>query len=142
FSDPRSGDRVLRTSIGTVPLTDYGLVVRAAYDADVVGDEVLLKGDDAQQYIFSTLVGEGHRSSGGIYLVYRDQDSRRRRGFDVFVADVTASTTHEVAGVGTLTFAGEGVLVTGHATLGPTPDFPRHDIFELGGTLRASLDRG
>jgi hypothetical protein len=142
FSDPRSGDRVLRTTIGTVPLTDYGLVVDVAYDADVVGDETLLKGDGAHEYIFSALAGQGHRTSGGLYLVYREQDSQLSRGLDVFVADVTASTSCDIEGLGTLTLAGEGVLVNGHTTLGPTADFPRHDIFQLGGTLRASLDRG
>ena len=140
FSDPRGGDRVMRASVGTVPLTDYGIVVRAAYDTSVIADEQLLSGDNAQQAIFSALVGDGQRSTAGLYLVYRDQDSTVRRGFDVFVADVMASTSQDIA-LGTLTLAGEGVLVNGHTTLGPNPDFQSHDIFELGGTLRASLDR-
>ena len=141
FSDPRSGDRVVRASIGTVPLTDYGLVLRAAYD-DVRADDVLLEGDTAHQYILSGLIGEGHRTFGGIYLVYREQDSTTGRGFDVFVADVTATTAFDINGIGTLTLAGEGALINGRTGLGPNPSFPRHDIVQLGATVRAALDCG
>jgi len=141
FSDPRGGDRVMRVSVGTTPLTDYGVVARVAYDTSVIADEQLLNGDNAQQAIFSALIGEGKRSTAGLYLVYRDQDSTVRRGFDVFVADVMATTSLDTL-LGTLTIAGEGVLVDGHTTFDPNPDYQSHDIFELGGTLRASLDRG
>jgi hypothetical protein len=141
FSDPRSGDRVVRVSVGTVPLTEYGFVARVAWD-DVRGDDVLLEGDSANQYIFSALAGEGKSTAGGIYLVYRDQDSKTTRGFHVFVADVTASTSFKLGSVGTLTLAGEGALIDGRTSLGPNSDFARHDIFQLGGVLRASLDCG
>ncbi len=142
FSDPRSGDRVVRASIGTVPLTEYGLSVHAAYDSEVVGDEYLLEGDTADQTIFSALLGEGQPTYGGIYLVYREQDSSVHRGFYAFVADVMFSSTHEIDGWGTLNVAGEGVLINGHTRLGPNFDFPKHDLFQLAGALRASLDRG
>ncbi|HVM94919.1 MAG TPA: hypothetical protein VMT89_00965, partial [Candidatus Acidoferrales bacterium] len=141
FSDPRSGDRVLRALISTTPLTDYGIVLRAAWD-DVIGDDFLLDGDTAHQYIGSVSVGQGQRRNGGLYVVYRSQDSNLRRGFDATVFDLTGSDTYSIDGLGQFTLAAEGAIVTGSTTLGPTPDFHKHNLLQIGAVLRMSLDRG
>lgn len=141
FGDPRSGDRVIRATIGTVPLTDYNIVARAAFD-DVVGDDVLLDGDSANQYIGSLLVGQGQPHNAGLYVVYRSQDSSYQNGFDVVVYDLTASTTWNLDNLGLLTVSGEWALINGHTTLAPTPDFPEHDLLQIGASARVSLNRG
>ncbi|MBI3781918.1 MAG: hypothetical protein HY270_00805 [Deltaproteobacteria bacterium] len=141
FSDPRSGDRVLRAIISTTPLTDYGIVLRAAWD-EVIGDDVLLAHDTANQYIGSVLLGQGQRRNGGLYVVYRSQDSSVRRGFDALVFDLTGSDTYPIDGLGQLTLAAEGAIITGSTTLGPTTDFHKHNLMQIAATLRMSLDRG
>jgi hypothetical protein len=141
FGDPRSGDRVIRATIGTTPLTRARIVLRAAFD-DVRGDDVLLRGDDAQQYIGSVLVGQGLAHSAGIYVVYRPQDARVRRGFDVVVYDLFAQTSHQLEGIGTWTIGGEFAAVRGTTSLAPTVDFPKHDIFQVGAAIKSGLDRG
>ncbi len=140
FTDPRSGDRVIRAAVGTTPLTDFKIVVGGAID-QVEHDDVLLPGDSAMQYILRGVVGEGLPTNGGIYLVYREQNSTQRRGFDVYVADVTASTTHKLS-IGSLTFATEGAVIWGRTSLAPNPDFVRHDLLQVAATGKISLDCG
>lgn len=141
FSDPRYGDRVLRGYVGTQPLTDYGLVLRVAYD-DVVDDDVLLEHDTATQWIFSARAGSEQKTAAGIYVVYRQQDSSVRRGFDVWAIDFTASHVLSVSDIGILTLATENVIVTGDTRLAPTPDLPRKDILQFAHTLDLRLDCG
>lgn len=141
FGDPRSGDRVIRATVGTTPLTRARIVLRAAWD-DVRGDDVLLRGDSAEQFIGSVLAGQGLDQSAGLYIVYRPQDARVRRGFDVVVYDVFAQTRHPLGSLGTLTVAGETAVVNGSTSLGPTVDFPKHDILQVGATVKSRLDRG
>ncbi|MCX8071216.1 MAG: hypothetical protein N3C12_02015 [Candidatus Binatia bacterium] len=140
FGDPRSGDRVIRATIGTTPLTSANVVLRLAYD-EVEGDDALLRRDDAQQYIGSVLVGSGLKHSAGLYVVYRTQDAKVRRGFDVVVYDIFARTARDLGFLGELTLAGEAAVIDGSTTLGPTVDFPKHDILQVGATVQARLDR-
>lgn len=141
FGDPRSGDRVLRATVGTTPITKANVVFRLAFD-DVEGDDPLLRDDEAQQYIGSVLVGYGLRHSAGLYIVYRTQDARVRRGFDVVVYDVFARTTRDVGAFGVFSLGGELAVIHGRTSLGPTVDFPKHDVLQIGGTLQARLDNG
>lgn len=141
FGDPRSGDRVIRATIGTTPLTRARVVLRAAWD-DVRGDDVLLRGDSAEQFIGSVLVGQGLEQSAGIYIVYRPQDARVRRGFDVVVYDVFAQARRSLGSLGTVSVGGEVAVVNGSTSLGPTVDFPKHDILQVGATVKSRLDRG
>jgi hypothetical protein len=140
FSDPRNGDRVVRGWIGSQPLTDYGLVLRFAYD-DVQTDDVLRKGDDAQQFIMSARIGDMQPTQGGVYIVYRDQDSHQNRGFDAWVIDLMGMHRSDIDGVGTLNLGIEGVIITGDTSLGPTPDLPKQDLLQFGLTARAALER-
>lgn len=140
FGDPRSGDRVLRATVGTTPLTKANVVLRLAYD-EVEGDDPLLRHDSAQQYIGSVLAGYGLAHSAGLYVVYRTQDARVRRGFDVVVYDVFARTGKKLGWYGEVSLAGEAAVIHGSTTLGPTVDFPKHDILQVGATVQARLDR-
>ncbi len=140
FGDPRSGDRVIRGTIGTTPLTSANIVLRLAYD-EVVGDDPLLRDDDAQQYIASVLVGSGLRHSAGLYVVYRTQDAKVGRGFDVVVYDVFARTSRSFGAMGEFSLAGEAAVIDGSTSLGPTVDFPKHDLLQVGATVQARLDR-
>ena len=139
FSDPRFGDRVIRGWIGSQPLTDYGIVLRFAYD-DVQNDDILRKGDDAHQFIMSGRVGDQQPTQGGVYVVYRDQDSSQNRGFEAWAVDLMgmhrAETEWGVVNVGI-----EGVVITGDTNLGPSPDFPRQDLLQFGLTARAALEQ-
>lgn len=145
FGDPRSGDRVLRAFLGTQPLSDYGVVLRAAIDK-VEADDPLLRGDDAHQFILSARVGVDRTPHGGVYVVYRSQDGRRdaigQRGFDAWIIDLTGGMDFDLAAVGRLGIAGEIALVTGETSLAPTPELPRHDLLQVGAVVRAALDRG
>lgn len=141
FSDPRSGDRVLRGYVGSQPLGDLGVVLRFAYDGKVK-DDLTLGHDDATQYILSARFGSEETTTAGIYTVYRQQDSDVRRGFDAIVIDVMAMHTFRFDGGRRLTLAAEGVVITGDTTLAPTQDLPKHDLFQLGGTIEARLDLG
>ena len=144
FGDPRSGDRVLRAYVGTQPLSDYGIVLRAAIDK-VVDDDPLLDGDDAHQFIFSARAGVGQPKYGGVYIVYRDQegeDSTGQRGFDAWVVDLAAGMAFDLGTVGDFTLDGEIAFISGDTTLGPTPEIPEHDMLQIGAVVRAALDRG
>lgn len=141
FGDPRSGDRVIRALVSTLPLTDYNLIFRAAYD-DVVDDDILLDDDDAYQVIGSMLVGAGQPHWGGLYIVYRSQDSDQRRGFDAVIYDLTASTRWSLDDLGIFTLAGEFAVITGSTNLGQTPEIIKQDLFQVGASVRGSLDRG
>ncbi len=141
FSDPRSGDRVIRATIGSLPLTDYKISVRAAYDK-VVGDDVLLDHDTAYQVIGSIMVGQGLPHNGGLYVVYRHQNSPFQRGFNVTAFDLTGSTMWDVDSIGRLTLSAEAAVVAGSTALSPSVDFPKHDILQIGTAWRAELNRG
>lgn len=145
FGDPRSGDRVLRAYIGTQVLTDSAVVLRAAIDK-VEDDDPLLPGDDAHQFIFSARAGVGQSRYGGIYIVYRSQDGPRdstgQRGFDAWIIDLAGGIDFDLDAVGQLTVAGEFAVITGDTSFGPTPELPKHDLFQIGAVVRASLDRG
>lgn len=141
FIDPRGGDRVLRGFVATGPHTDLKLFASIAFD-DVVDDDALLDGDDAQQLAAAVLIGRGLASSAGIYVVRRNQDSGAGGSIDVNVVDVTARTSGELEGLGTWSVEGELAHVFGETTVAGTPEFPAQDVSQLGIALRAGLDGG
>jgi hypothetical protein len=73
--------------------------------------------------------------------VYRTQDAKVRRGFDVVVYDVFARTSRDLGALGEFSLAGEAAVIDGSTSLGPTVDFPKHDILQVGATVQARLDR-
>ncbi len=145
FGDPRSGDRVLRLWTGTQPLTDYGIVVRAAIDK-VEQDDITIDGDDAHQFILSARAGVGLPYYGGLYLVFRDQeaepDENGHRGFDAVIIDLVAGAAFDLGAVGALKLDSELAIITGETDLAPSTEIRRHDLLQIGGIVRAALDRG
>jgi hypothetical protein len=140
FNDPRGGDRVLRAELSTGPLTPLGLA--AAFGVDkVLGDDVLLAGDSARQVFGALLVGVGKPVSGGAYIVRRHQENAAGVATDVTVFDVTGKATLAIPGA-VLGLETEWALVSGTTGLGATLDYPTHDVLELGGAARASIDAG
>ena len=140
FSDPRRGDRVLRAQLSTGPHTPAGLALSFGVDK-VIGDDVLLAGDSARQVFGAILLGVGKPLSGGAYVVRRHQENAAGRATDVTVMDLTAKATLEIPGA-TLAVETEWALVNGTTDLGATLEHRTHDVLELGGAARASIDAG
>ncbi len=140
FVDPRRGDRVLRAQLITGPLSDIGIVAAAGVDK-ALGDDLMLEGDSARQVFGALLVGVGKPASGGAYVVRRHQENVAGRATDVTVADLTAKITAQVPGA-TLGLETEWALITGKTDLGATAEHPVHDVLQLGGAARASVDAG
>lgn len=140
FVDPRSGDRVLRAALSTGP---HGpLAIAASIGADkVLGDDVLLSGDSARQFFGAVVVGMGKPSSAGVYVVRRHQENADGRATDVTVVDVNGKASYELSDV-TLGLETEWALVAGSTDLGASADHVKHDVLELGGAARASIDAG
>lgn len=140
FSDPRSGDRVLRAQLSTGPHLPLGLAFSFGVDK-VLGDDVLLAGDSARQLFGALLVGVGKPVSAGAYLVRRHQENAAGHTTDVTVIDGTAKASLEIPGA-VLGIETEWAFVSGTTELGATVEHPTHDVLELGGAARASLDAG
>jgi hypothetical protein len=92
FSDPRSGDRVLRAQLSTGPHTPLGFALNFGVDK-VLGDDVLLAGDSAQQMFVALVVGAGKPTSAGVYVVQRHQENAAGATTDVQVVDLTGKLT-------------------------------------------------
>jgi len=145
FSDPRSGDRVLRAQLATGPHTGAGLLVAAGGDILAGGplgeDDALLDGDHALEAYAAVLLGYGHPHGGGLYVVQRHQEASDGSATDVTVIDGTARTRVDLDSL-VLGLQTELALLTGSTELGPTVEHPEHDVLAFGGALRASLDAG
>lgn len=136
FADNRGGDRVLRGFVGTGPLTDAKLTATVAFD-QVQGDDVLLEGDSALQAIGTVSVGYGKPWGAGVFVVHRWQETPAAERTEVTVVDVAARYAR-VMGSMSLSLEGELAVVVGETTLAPTPDFPVHDVLQVGGAIRAA----
>lgn len=141
FHDPRGGDRVLRVLLATGPVTDAGLTVGLGWD-EVQADDVLLDSDKANQAVLAVRLGAGQKVSGGVYVAYRRQRADDGATLNGVAVDGTVRAEVGVGEDMTLVLEAEAVAVVGRTTLGPTTDIPAHDVTQLGGALRASLDAG
>ncbi len=139
FADNRGGDRVLRGYIGTGPLTDAGLTATFAVDK-VQGDDVLLPGDEAFQVIGTASLGAGKAWGTGLFVVYRRQDNAGGTRTNATVVDLTARYAGVLPWI-SYSLEGEIAFVGGDTTLGPTPEFPRHKLRQIGGAARLSVRR-
>ncbi|MCP4448216.1 MAG: hypothetical protein GY811_23190 [Myxococcales bacterium] len=150
FASPRAGDRVIR-GMAIVGLSKkHGAAISVAADS-VLGDDILLgeadrlradlddiiEDDSAKQVVGALRVGQGKKTSGGMYGAYRDQDSVEGAGLKVLALDVTAKTELDLAG-SKLVLEGEVAYITGKTTWAPTLDFDEHDVQQLGLAARAS----
>lgn len=140
FVDPRGGDRVLRAQLSTGPHTHAGLALSVGADK-VLGDDVLLAGDSARQVFGALLVGAGEPTSAGAYVVRRHQENAAGRATDVTVVDLTAKARLQVPGA-VLGLETEWALLDGTTDLGATVERQAHDVLQLGGAARASIDVG
>ncbi|MFT7623662.1 MAG: hypothetical protein ACI9WU_002845 [Myxococcota bacterium] len=139
FNDPRRGDRVLRLMVATGPLTPERVTFGVGYDF-VQDDDILLKGDEAQQIVGAVRFGVGGPHSGGVYVAYRNQETAEGKTLKVMAVDVTGSTTMELSKTMSLKLETELAFISGDTTLGPSTDFPRHKVTQIGAAVRASLD--
>lgn len=136
FADNRGGDRVLRGFLGTGPLTSLGITATVAFD-QVQGDDVMLEGDSALQAIGTASIGYGKPWGAGVFVVHRWQDTAAGERTEVTVVDLAARYAHVLDSV-SLSVEGELAVVAGSTTLAPTPEFPVHDVLQIGGALRAA----
>lgn len=141
FTDPRGGDRVLRAFALSGPWTDAKLMVIAAVD-QVQGDDVLRAGDEATQAIAAVTVGDVDRRHLGLYGVYRMQTTRDGAETNVTVGDVFGRWSGRLANRVKYTAALESALIVGETDLGPSTEFPTHDVFQLGVAAEAAFDAG
>ncbi|MBX3185183.1 MAG: hypothetical protein KIT72_16815 [Polyangiaceae bacterium] len=145
FSNPISGDRVLRGQLATGPLTDLGLMVAVGMDwldQDLLADDdVLLEGDTARQFVGAIMLGEGHAHGGGAYAAKRRQESPDGRVTDVLAMDLYLRSRVRL-GPAWLHLQTEAAYITGTTDLAPTSDFEEHDVRQFGLAARADLDAG
>ena len=149
FTDPRGGDRVLRAQLATGPHSANGWM--AFIGADQVWDDDILfledelkdvatsLGDDkANQIMGAVIYGYKRPNHVGAYVAHRNQMNSAGRRIVATVVDVTGA--YETAtSAGKLKLAAEAVLVSGKTTMASSPTFPKSDILQLGGVVRASL---
>ncbi len=138
FLEPRHGDRNLRGALTLgLPL---GLVFVLGGDIKA-HDDLVLKGDSAQQYFAALLLGYGEPNSFGAYVVRRHQEAANGHATDVTVADLTGRAGGRL-GPFMATFEAEAVMIAGKTTLAPTVEFIEHDVLQFGAAARGSLERG
>ncbi len=140
FVDPRRGDRVLRAQLATGPHTPAKAVLSIGAD-HVLGDDIMLEGDSAQQMFLAVLAGVGEPLSAGAYVVRRHQTDAAGRSTDVTAIDATAKASVDIPG-GVVGIETEWALFRGTTELGATVEHRTHDLLALGGAARASLDLG
>ncbi len=140
FSNPGGGDRVLRTFAATGPWTGADLFVVFGYDW-VQGDDALLEGDEAQQFVASAVLGFNKSRSLGAYVAFREQEAEDGQRTEVIAADVYGKWRNRVGKLRYTTEA-EVALITGETELAPTTDFETHDVLQLGAAVRAHFDLG
>ena len=140
FTDPRGGDVNLRGMAVLAPLTDSGLAIVGFYDR-VYDDDLLLDGDQAWQTGGSVSIGSSQPADpwGGLYGLYRKQTASDGGVTELSGGDLAARLPVALSDTLGLTVEAEGVVITGQTELGPSTDYPVHDILQLGGALRASL---
>ncbi len=140
FIDPRGGDRVLRTLVATGPWTSADLFVAFGHDW-VQGDDIMLEGDEATQFVASAVLGFRKKRTIGVYAAIRSQEAEDGKKTDAVAFDLYGKWAKKV---GSLRYSTEveAALITGETELAPTADFPTHDILQLGVAARLNLDWG
>ena len=139
FTDPRSGDIVLRGFLGTGPHTKQGFIASLAFDK-VWEDAVLLDGDSAYQFIATALLGRGRPHQGGFFIVHRRQTAAGGRTLNVTAIDLAGRTEIKLPKAGAkLTFEAEVAVILGETSFAASPEFPTSRVIQIGAALRSSL---
>jgi len=168
FSLPQVGDRVNRALLWTRPWAGgssalAGLAFFVAADR-VVQDDIIdvtpgatpWLGDPnadqkAQQLTIAGRMYLHKKRWVGLYYVRRQQDHSDGKGLTANVLDIAADLDYRAKSGEGLHVTAEGVALFGSTTLGPSPDFPEHDIQQYAlaararyftGKLRIELDGG
>ena len=147
FSDPRSGDRMLRSMVLVpVPALNSAFFVAGDYLTSIVtgedsspivlGDDILLPGDTAQQIIAAWQARFLPQLDGGLYFVQRWQESSEGGQLAIRVVDLYLNSKTQLNDEWFLRVQSETALVSGTTDLGSTPTHPEHDVFQIGSALR------
>ena len=136
FADPRGGDIVARVLLAG----GFGSTQLFVAADQVLSDDVLLEGDEATQLVAGAKYKDGESLELGIYGVHRQQKSNDAKATTVNVIDAYAKSVFEMNDYLKLIVEGEFAAIFGTTELGPSPDFPTHDVLQLGGALRLTLD--
>jgi hypothetical protein len=162
FSQPYVGDRVLRAALWSRPFANStsalrGLFVSVAADR-VATDDILRPAvapgffavhpdDVAWQGIFAGRFFLNKTDWLGVYYVYRDQKLQSDavgagKGLQIHAVDVAAELDIVRNDRMSLRLSAEAVAITGKTTLGPSPDFPEHDVAQGAAVGRLDLRMG
>jgi hypothetical protein len=125
----------------TGPLGDRKIAFAVGADK-VIGDDVLLDGDKAQQGIISLIYGYGTPHRAGLYFASRRQETDAGDVTRAYVFDAEMSYHRKIEDGPELHFDTELAMITGTTTLGPSTDFPEHDLLQFGAAMRLGLDWG
>ena len=148
FQLPAVGDRVMRTALWAAPWRNdkttalRGLLFAAAFDR-VIRDEIANSeaGEEAVQAVLSARMYLAKDRWFGLYYVYRSQDHDDGKFLRTHVVDAAADLHFGAPGRG-LRIQAEGVVIMGRTSLAPTPEFPEHDVTQMGTAARVSWDTG
>ncbi|MBI5609196.1 MAG: hypothetical protein HY902_09995 [Deltaproteobacteria bacterium] len=149
FALPTTGDRVARAQLILQPFGRSGGDLRGLYligaadavveDANAVWD----KGDRAYQQVGAARFHLARERWLGLYYVHRDQKVHSENGpfLRVHVIDAAFDLDYRQAGAG-LRVQGEAAMILGRTSLGPSPDFPEHDVRQGAAVARARWQSG
>ncbi len=147
FSLPSTGDRVARAMVIAQPfgLKEHalrGLVLAAAVDR-VIEDANASRaaGDVANQ---GSLAARWYLASQqwlGLYYLYREQSYASGRWLHAHVLDGTFDLDFSKDGQG-LRLQAEAAAILGTSNLGPTPEYPQHNVRQGAAVARARYDIG
>lgn len=143
FGDPRSGDRVLRFMAATGPHKVLGRPTLVTVATDKVqGDDIMLKGDSAEQRLAALVWGYKQDRQIGAYVVNRHQTvptPDRDKATDVWVFDLYTKWTWALSESLRLQMEVEGVFIDGDTSLAPSPEFPESEVRQAALAARVKL---
>ncbi len=141
FTDPRGGDRVLRGLLLLGPLGERKIAFGVGADR-VLGDDVLIEDDKAIQGVVSLMYGFGTPYHAGVYFASRNQTTDGGGAIRANAFDVEMGYARSLDDGTKITFDTEIAVIGGTTTLGPSTEFPEHDLLQVGAALRLGVDWG
>ncbi|MEE2757847.1 MAG: hypothetical protein VYA30_14415 [Myxococcota bacterium] len=139
FTDPRSGDRVLRGYLLIGPLTDFKIAASIAYDS-VIDDDILLEDDEAHQIIGALLLNPQGDRTAGIYVAHRTQENYTGEKTVITAIDAYGKWTQDIGNGLDFVAEMEAATIIGTTGLGASPEFEEHKVIQFGLASRVSLN--
>lgn len=137
FTLPEVGDRVTRLALWAAPWrgttsSARGLMFSAALDR-VVQDDVAdaAQGETATQAVLATRMFFSKTRWAGLYYVYRSQEHDDGKFLRVHVIDLATDLRFGPKDGG-LRVQAEAVSILGATSFAPSPEFPEHDVRQMG----------